>query len=268
MGRARGAACPSRLGTYMNVFGVVTYVATLTLHVLLLWRASRCGLLARFPFFYSYIVYDLCFTSVAYALYWIRPSLYPSAYWLYFLLSILVEFAVLVEISDHIFQPFLAIRSLGRGLTILILATFALVYILPAILQPPGPSSVLLNFALRASVTKALILAVLLFATSHFGLKLGRNVAGLILGFSIFLGINVANFAAAESFGKALYARILWVMSPIAFTLCLLVWTVALWEFAPMPGKESMPTAGNGESETLALEFARFNDTLSKFLHK
>jgi hypothetical protein len=252
----------------MNVFGVVDYFATAALQVVLLWRARQCRLLARFPFFYSYIVYNLCFTSVAYALYWIRPNLYPSAYWLYFLLSILVEFAVLVEISDHIFQPFSAIRNLGRGLTVLISATFALVYILPAILQPPGRSSALLDFALRASVTKAVILAVLLLTASHFGLKLGRNVVGLILGFSIFLGISVANFAAAQSFGRALYARILWVMTPIAFTLCLLVWTVALWQLAPMPITGSMPPAGDGDSETLALELARFNNTLSKLLHK
>jgi NADH:ubiquinone oxidoreductase subunit K len=253
----------------MNVFGVVDYFATAALQVVLLWRARQCRLLARFPFFYSYIVYNLCFTSVAYALYWIRPSLYPSAYWLYFLLSILVEFAVLVEISDHSFQPFPAIRNLGRGLTVLISATFALVYILPAILQPsPTPSSALLDFALRASVTKAVILAVLLLTASHFGLKLGRNVVGLILGFSIFLGISVANFAAAQSFGRALYARILWVMSPIAFTLCLLVWTIALWESAPMPITGSMPPAGDGDSETLAFELARFNNTLSKLLHK
>jgi hypothetical protein len=268
MGGAGRAVCPSRLGTRMNVFGVVDYVATLTLQVLILWRAGQCRVLARYPFFYSYLVYDLCFGSVAYALYWIRPSLYPSAYWLYLLLDILVEFAVLIEISDHIFQPFPALRNLGRGLTIVISATFTLVYILPALLQPRGSSSALLDFALRASVTKAVILAVLLLTTRHFGLKLGRNVAGLMLGFSIFVGMNIANLAAAQSFGRALYARIFWVMPPIANTLCLLVWTVALWEFAPLPRTASIPPAGRGDSETLALELARINDTLSKFLHK
>jgi len=252
----------------MNYFGVVSYLSTVALELLLLWRASRCRLLARYPFFYSYVVYCLCFESVTFALYRIRPSVYSSAYWLCFLLSILVEFVVLVEISDHIFQPFPAIRNLGRGLTILISVSFALSYILPAMLRPHGTSSALLDFALRASVTKAVILAILLFTTSHFGLKLGRNVAGLMMGFAVLLGINVANFAAAQSFGRALYARFLWVVSPIANTLCLLVWTVALWKFAPMPRTGAMPLSGGENSETLALELGRFNNTLLKFLHK
>ncbi len=52
-----------------------------------------------------------------YLIYWLYPQVYPSAYWIYYLVSILVEFTVLVEISDQIFQPFPAIRNLGRALT-------------------------------------------------------------------------------------------------------------------------------------------------------
>ena len=50
-----------------------------------------------------------------YLIYWLDPQVYPSAYWIYYLVSILVEFTVLVEISDQIFRPFPAIRNLGRA---------------------------------------------------------------------------------------------------------------------------------------------------------
>ena len=252
----------------MQNLGFTLGLSTLVPEAVLLWRARQGQLLTRFPFFYSYLAYVLCGSAMIFFVYEVLPSSYPSAYRFYFVVSIVVEFAVLIEISDHIFQPFPAIRNLGRGLTILISVTFALVYILPAILQPRGSSPALLDFALRASVTKAVILAVLLFTTSHFGLKLGRNVAGLMLGFSIFLGMDVANLALAQSFGRALYARIFWVMSPIAYTVCLLVWTVALWEYAPLPRTGSMPLADGGDSESLALELARFNTMLSRFLNK
>jgi hypothetical protein len=203
-----------------------------------------------------------------YAVYWIWPGEYASAYWFYFLICILAEFAVLLEISDHIFQPYPAVRHLGRALTILISFTFALVYILPAILQSHEPSSALLGFALRASATKAVILGVLVFTAHRFSLRLGKNVAGLMLGFSICLGVNVANFAAAGNFGQALYARVLWVMSPLAYTICLLVWTIALWELAPMPRTDSVRPAAGGNSEALTLELARFNSALSRFLRR
>jgi len=252
----------------MSLFGTVVYFGQLGLELVLLWRAGRCRLLKGFPFFYSYLVCDACCSSVIFVACWVRPSVYPTAFWLDFLLSSLVEFAVLLEISDHIFQPFPAIRHLGRALTILISFTFALVYILPAILQSHEPSSTLLDFALRASVTKAVILAVLVFTAHRFGLKLGKNVAGLMLGFSIYLGVNVANLAAAGNFGQALYARVLWVMSPLAFTLCVLVWTIALWELAPMPRTDSVRPAAGGNSGALTLELARFNSALSRFLRR
>jgi hypothetical protein len=252
----------------MSSFATFAYLNTLALEIVLLWRAGRCRLLRSFPFFYSYLIYDVCCSSAVYVAYWIRPSMYPTAYWLDFLLSSLVEFAVLLEISDHIFQSFPAIRYLGRALTILISSTFALVYILPAILESREPSSKLLSFALGTSVTKVIILATLVFMAHHFGLALGKNVAGMMLGFSIYLGVNVANYAAAEDFGRALYARVLWVMSPLAFTFCLLVWTVALWELAPMPRTGPVRPAARENSEALTLELVRFNSALSRFLRR
>ncbi|MBZ5671160.1 MAG: hypothetical protein LAO04_15705 [Acidobacteriia bacterium] len=225
-------------------------------------------LLSLFPVFYSYIIYVLCGTVTLTVIYVIRPRWYATGFWFHELVCVLVEFAVLVEIADHMFQPFPAIRHLGRALTLLISFTFALVYILPAILQRHEPGATLLDFALRASVTKAVILAGLVFTAHRFGLRLGRNVAGLMLGFSIYLGVNVANFAAAQNFGQALYIRILWVMSPIAFTLCLLVWTIALWELAPMPRTDSVRPAPGGNSQALTLELARFNGALSRFLRR
>jgi hypothetical protein len=246
----------------------VFYVGQVGLELLLLWRARRCRLFRGFVFFYSYLVYDICCSSVAFALYWVRPSVYPTAYWLDFVLSSLVEFAVLLEISDHIFQPFPAIRHLGRALTILISFAFAVVYILPAIVESRRPSSTLLDFALRGSVTKAVILAVLVFAAHHFDLRLGKNVAGLMLGFSIYLGVDIAALAAAQEFGRGLFARVLWLVLPFAFMLCLLIWTIALWEPALMPRTDSVRPAARGDSQALTLELARFNSALSRLLHR
>lgn len=251
----------------MRIVGCCFAVTGVIFESVLIWRAHKGCFISRFPLFYSYIIYILCCTLGVYAVYLIRPSEYASAYWFHFLICILVEFAVLLEISDHIFQPYPAVRNLGRALTILISGVLGLTYILPTVLQSRGTPRALLDFALRTSLTKAVILAVLLYAARHFNLKLGRNVGGLMLGFSIYLGVNVANFAGVEHFGE-LYAGVLWVMSPIAYTLCLLAWTVALWKLAPMPRTDSVRPATGGDSETLALELARFNSALSRFLRR
>ena len=224
-------------------------------------------ILGRFPFFYSYLGCGFCGTVALFLVSRLRHDAYPYVYWLYFLLGIVVEFAVLVEISDHLFEPFPAIRQLGRLLTITISLGLGLVYILPTILHSHGGQSVLLDFALRASLTKAMILGALLLAAHHYGLRIGKNVAGLILGFSIYLGVNVANFAAEQIFSH-LYAKILWVMSPIAYTLCSAIWLIALWDFVPMPLKSTTSPNVGRDSGDVALELTRFNCELSKFLRR
>jgi hypothetical protein len=195
------------------------------------------------------------------------PRIFPSVYWIYYLVTILVEFSILVEISNHIFQPFPAIRNLGCALTIGISVTLGLVYILPAILWSTERPSALLDFTLRASVTKAIILTVLFCAARYYGSELGRNVSGLMFGFSIYLAMNIGMMAAAKAFGAGLGATILQIMSPLGTALCTVVWVVNLWnpELAPSAGATLVAGA---DSEALTLELVRFNGRLSRILHK
>ena len=176
----------------MHILGMVISFCAFLLEGLLILRGAVSGLFRLFPLFYSYIIYDFCGFVGMYLIYWRDPQVYPSAYWIYYLVSILVEFTVLVEISDQIFRPFPAIRNLGRALTIVISIALGLVYILPAILGSTHRRPALFDFALRASVTKAIILVVLFYVARHYGSELGRNVAGLMFGFSIYLAMNIA----------------------------------------------------------------------------
>jgi hypothetical protein len=203
-----------------------------------------------------------------YLIYWFDPRGYPSDYWIYFLLGILAEFTVLVEISDQIFRPFPVIRNLGRALTVFISVVLGLIYILPAILGSATRSLALLDFALRASVTKAIILAVLFYVARHYRSPLGKDVGGLMLGFSIYVGLHIAVMASAIVFGSALFARILWVMLPLAFMLCALVWTISLWDVVPVPSARPVLQGTETNPDTVALELTRFNTELSKILHK
>jgi len=196
-----------------------------------------------------------------------RPA-YRSAYWFYYLISMLVEFSVLVEISDHIFQRFLAIRKLGRVITVGISAAFAIAYVLPAVLWSHGRRAALLDLALRTFVTKLVVLAALFLVAHHYRSALGKNVGGLMLGFSLYLGVDITNLAADKAFDPAIYTNIFWIMTPVSYTLCLLVWTVSLWRYAPMPTGSTVAAGFNGAPEVVALELTRLNSDLSKFLDR
>jgi hypothetical protein len=253
----------------MHNLGMAIGWCAFLLEGLLILRGATSRVFKLFPLFYSYIIYCFCGFLAMSLIYWLcSRQAYATAYWIYLLISILVEFTVLVEISDQVFRPFPAIRHLGRALTILISASFGILYILPTILWSTGRSLALLDFALRASITKAVILVVLFYSARHYGSQLGRNVGGLMLGFSIYVAMNVAMWASAKAFGSALFASTLWVMGPAAAALCLLVWTVSLWETVPMPSLQTISPVPERDSEAVALELTRFNSQLSRILRK
>ena len=253
----------------MHTLGmVVSYLAVFLMGLLLL-RGVVNRLCGAFPLFYSYITFAFCCTLALYVVYWRFRAVYPSAFWIYYLINILVEFTVLVEISDQVFKPYPAIRNLGRALTVVISLVLGVAYVLPTILASGRTRHVLLEFSLRASATKAIILAVLFLVARHYGSPLGRNLGGIMLGFSVYMAIEVVIMAAAAAFGSALYSRVLWFMSPLATVLCLLVWTVSLWNVVPVPAMALISAMDAGKDpQAVALELTRFNSELSKLMHK
>lgn len=260
-------ACPSPAG-FMHILGIAISYFALLLEGLLVLRGAGNRVFRVFPLLYSYIIFCFCNVIGLYLAYWLASGVYPSIYWISFLVSILIEFTVLVEISDQIFQPFPAIRNLGRAITIGISMTLGLVYILPAILGATHRRPALLTFALRISVTKAVILIVLFYVARHYCSQLGRNVAGIMYGFSIYLAINIVTMAAGKVFDPPISTNLLWVMSPLASALCMLMWTVSLWELEPLPKMGTVSPVAGRDSEAVALELARFNGELTKLLHK
>lgn len=263
---ARGA-CPPPVGR-MYILGMAISFFGFVLLGLLILRGTRSHVFRLFPLFYSYITYIFCGTLAMYLTLWLKPQKYATAYWIYFLVTILAEFMVLVEISDQIFRSYPAIRYLGRALTLLIAASLGGFYILPTILQSTGRTETLFEFTLRASVTKAIILAVLFYLARHYGSRLGRNVGGLMLGFSIYVGMNIATMAGAKAFGEGLFSQVFWFMVPLSFVLCISIWTLSLWEYSPIPERRSVAPVMGRDSKAVVLELTRFNSELTKFLHK
>lgn len=260
-------ACPSLAG-YMRDLGIVLGFCVFVLEGSLILRGRGRKTLRLFPFFYSYLIFCFLWIVGMYAIHWLKPQAYPYAYWICYLVSILVEFMVLVEISDQIFRPFPVIRNLGRALTALISLGFGSFYILPTIFASTGRSHAISGFVLRTFVTKAIILAVLFYVSKQYGCELGRNVGGIMLGFSIYVAVNVAMMGSIEAFGSALFARVIWFIEPLAFMLCLLVWTISLWEPAPIPNAQPISRPFESSSRSIDMDLIRLNTELSKILHK
>lgn len=251
------------------MFSAAVAITSIVFLVLLLTRAIQGRFVSRLPFFYCYVAYILMGTIVTLAVLFFLPEYHPTIYWFYFLLSHIVEFAVLLEVSDHIFEPYPSVRSLGRLLCGLICAIFLAFYIVPALLLNAPSSEVMLDLVKRTSLTKAVIILVLFAAARIYRLRLGRSIAGVLLGFSICVGVSVANYELAGIYGRAIYAPILRVVYPLSWTLGSLVWVVALWNYEPGVVAERQVRAREQKTPVFVdAQLARFNDTLLKLMQR
>ncbi len=246
----------------------VLAIASFLLEAELVIRAIKGGFLIRFRLFYSYLVFVFIWTAVTWTTSFFRPESYASLYWSYFTIMLLVEFAVLIEISDHVFKPYPAVRQLGRFISIFVAAIFFSLYILSSPGRPKTSSEAILDLAKRASLAKAVIITALLLAAHYYRLPLGKNISGMMLGFALYLSICVANFAAAGQFGEDIYAKLFRFLLPLSYTLCLSVWTVALWRYEPVLPIRRNLHGNDTVSEPLDHQLERFNTALMRLLRR
>ncbi len=253
----------------MEAYRAALSMVSFMLEATLLFRSHRDKFLSQFPLFYSYVAYVLCGSAAAYVVYLLTPVYYPAVYWFHFLITLIAEFAVLVEVSDHMFNPYPAIRRLGRLLAIGVSITFFFFYILPPLLAPRPPDVAIIDLVKRSSLTKAVVIIFLLSAARYYRTPLGTNVSGILLGFSAYLATNVANFALLERYGRALYGRTFSNIIPLSYTLALLVWTRALWRYEPgFPNGQTFRQHGEKTDEPMSYRLGRFNTALTRLLRR
>jgi hypothetical protein len=264
-----GTTAPPRHAQLRKVIAQLAIVLSYPIGLAIIIRAVQGGILSRFWLFYSYLTYVLITGVLTIGAYYLAPASYASVYWFVFLTTVIAEFAVLVQVGDCIFDPYPAIRQIGRFLTVSIGVMFTALYIGPSLLEPAPRSLVILDLVVRSSVAKAAIVIVLLGVARHFRIPLGRNIAGIMMGFSIYLALNTATFALAETYGRSQYGQTFATVGPLIQTLTFLVWAVALWEPQPdLLSNREVPGGQEGISEPLTRQLGRFNTALTRLLRK
>jgi hypothetical protein len=208
---------------YINIALVVL------LESLLLWRAFRCPLWRRHPFFYAYLIYTVLWNLLFSLPILIRSSAYSKAYWWSHVLAAILRFGIAAEVYRYTFPRNSPLRR-RTGVVV-----FCALTLLAALfwVSGPGPGHYLLD-ALRkiASAVAAWILVVLGLA-QYYGIRIGRNISGMAVGLLIFMGSELVHLSAMDLFPRL---RVIWgYVHPITFVCMLAIWTFALWRYAPNP---------------------------------
>jgi hypothetical protein len=247
----------------------VLSLLTYPLGVTILVRGGQGRFLSQFPFFYSYLIY-LLLSGLAMLIVWqFAPRYFVTLFWLRFFTLVVAEFALLVEIGDHLFQHYPALRALGRLVTFGITGVFFVAYIFPALVEMRPTDVAVLDLVKRSALTKGAIIVALFAVARYYRIHLGWNVTGIALGLAAYLAMHTADFALAEHFGRQAYEQVFRVVGPISHVVSLGIWTFALWRYAPAQHAEVRVASGGGVlAGTLADRLGRYNAALDRLLRK
>ncbi len=205
------------------------FLLGLSLELVILYRGLATRLWRDLPFFFAYVVFVLLRTLVLYTLSQSHHPAYATIYWRTNALSLFLSFSVPAEIFRHCYKLSPAVRRIAGLILVAVLiglGTFLL-------LASNNPGSFYTDFERKISFIQATILVGMLVVAHYYGIRLGRNVWGLALGFGVYVSISMMNFAALDSFEN--YFPYWQLARPISFDMMLAVWVWALWWKAPNP---------------------------------
>ncbi|MGA8074936.1 MAG: hypothetical protein WB995_15790 [Candidatus Acidiferrales bacterium] len=211
------------------------------MEVLLLARTIRTNLFAKFPVFYTYVLFVLLQSVVRFTVYHWYPQRYRDLYWLTEFVGVVVGCGVLFEIYRRGLAPYPGTARLARNVLALVFVFAAGKALAGAVrggLWLPSRTTAELERNLRAAQAFAILgLVILLLA---YSIPLGRNLRGILVGYGLFIATNLADLAMLASPGNE-FQR-LWSYSQQAFYLVVLcIWAVSLWTPSPQPGLASRP---------------------------
>ena len=203
---------------------------------LLAWiliQGARSKLAAKYPLFFSYASFQLAVSFIGYYIRTFHPTAYLSFYWYTEFLSVALGYGVTWEIYSHTFEEYPGTRRMARYVVGCLFLVVLSKEIFSSLLLEPGagPKHVVeLERDLRTIQAILLIIALLLIV--YYGISLGRNLRGLLLGYGFFIGMSVITLQLRAYLGPSFQSW--WgFLQQASYIAALAVWSLALRSYQP-----------------------------------
>lgn len=211
----------------------------------------RRNLRKQFPAFFLYTSYEVAAFGVLFLVYHRFLGQYFYVSWTCAAIEIVLGFAVIVEIFSQAFQPYDALRDLGRVLFRWVALFLVLVSVVLAVsTQGSGDIRAVAGIlALDRSLLVmqcGLVLFLVLFLP-HLGLSWRHNLVGIALGFGFLASADLIVVAVRAAGGPGSISDMtLTLVHGAAYTGTVLLWTCYL--LAPEPARRPVALASPSES--------------------
>lgn len=215
------------------MFSLSIWWIGIALDCALLARGAITGNLKTYRLFYSYLGCVLFKELAGFITYVFAPSAYPYVYWPIEFVTVLASFAVIVEIFRGTVRHNPGIVRLVQHL---LLGAFCLTTLyVSAKFSYRGLSSVyrgIEQLGRDLRLVEGTLLIALLWLIIRYRIVLGRNLLGLIIGYSFWIGVNLMDFAFLPSPGDET-SQFLRVVIPACYTVTLAFWCSMFWHVQP-----------------------------------
>lgn len=207
----------------------------ISIETVILLRGLWAGLIRKYFLFYGYIGCVLLTEIIRLWCFQASPNLYPAFYWYTELATIVASYAVILEIFRHALRYNPGVCHVTRNLLWIVFA-IALMYAALGLFQGGAASlpRAVADLGRYLRLVEGGLLLVMLWLFMHYRIQLGRNLLGLILGNSFWIGINAADLAFL-SLSRTGFSTPLREVLPVTFIIALMIWCVTLWAAHPDP---------------------------------
>ena len=205
----------------------------------ILLRSINARLYGKYLAFFIYLSAVLLIDLLRFYVLALHPNVYASFYWYTEFLHAGIGYAVILEIFRQTLNNSPGVARIVRAFLWGVLAAVILKVSWNAVsgrVWSPGTMSAELERDLRT--IQAILLAGIIALLAYYVVATGKNLKGIIFGYSAYIYANVVSLAFGSLPGYGL--RPGWrLVQPIAYMATLLVWSYALWSYSPNPVAET-----------------------------
>jgi hypothetical protein len=207
----------------------------ISIEAVVLLRGVSAHLVRKYSLFYGYIGCVFVTEVIRLWCYEFFPNLYPAFYWYTELATVVASYAVIIEIFRHALRHNPGACRVTRNLLWTVFAitmTYAALDLLRGGFASLPRAVADLGRYLRS--IEGLLLLVMLWLLMRYRISVGRNLLGLILGNSFWVGVNAVNlaFLSSRSNDFSIFFR---QVLPVTFIIALMIWCTTLWTAHPDP---------------------------------
>jgi len=221
------------------VFGQFLWWTEIAAEAFILVRSINAKLYRRYLAFYIYLTVVLLIDLLRFSVLSLHAGAYAPFYWYTEFLHAGFGYAVILEIYKHALNNSQGVARIARAFLWGVLGAIILKVSWNAVSGPvwsPGTTSAELERDLRT--VQALLLAAVIALLAYYVVPAGRNLIGIIFGYSAYIYASVVSLAFGSLPGYGL--RPGWrLVQPIAYLAALLIWGSTLWSYSPNSAAET-----------------------------